>query len=616
MKTLVFFLALLALASLMPAQYPPLPKPLLLPVEMEETLPIVKSGSYFAEAVKIQDCPEDKDNPLGLCDNLLFGGMAMFVSQLSGNIHIKFFPPINNVAQFQITHPGGLTGDAVIERAPILYRIPITSPRFTDEERITTGTLDLTTGVAKTLDYRLCINSNVLEAYKRLNPQLTGCEVWLPGVYGSALGRFEPRADGLLDFTFFGSTFGPLSNNQAGKGDDKVRVPLPFCSAVGNCPGIEAPGSAVHPRVRLTTRAPQQNDCGAHCPDLPINTVQVFTASAYHTLMGDRFDRVNIPELGGGTVGWSHLSGRLYMQFGDRYGDLVPVAIWAVMPDGLLAAPPELPFPGFGLNMAGVDGHVKFPNYTYLATERALTNDPFDFAVGVFNARTGESIGDLVYRGFPVQNLLIFIQQMNVGRIPTDTFRFQGPASFERGPNGSLVFRYNGDIFLDFSTFAWPLPDYNPSRSFRAPQGATLDPFLKFQATSGGTPAVVVKSGDINEVSSFGDQVKLHYSIPCDASNPSFSFEYTNSSSEKHGGTFRMDTLSSASCTNARGSTAAPGEADILTFSGLGTWSKDSDRHLATVQISTAPDSKFFIVQIDGGLVSSADTALTQETTP
>jgi hypothetical protein len=337
-------------------------------------------------------------------------------------------------------------------------------------------------------------------------------------------------------------------------------------------------------------------------------------ASAYHTSMGDRFTHLNIPELGGPSVGWSHLSGNLHVQFGDRYGDLFPVAIWATVPDGVLVEPPPSPFPGFGINMLGVDGRVRFPNATYVATERVLVNDPFDFAVGVFNARTGKSVGDFVYRGLPFQTLFTVIQQLNAGRIPQDTFRFQGPASFERGPNGSLIFRYTSELFLDFSTFLWPTEDYNPARGFRAREGSVLDPFLKFQATVGGVPPRVIKTGEINEVSSFGDPVRLRYSIPCDIANKSFSFEYTNSTSASRGGAFRMDTLSAVTCTNARGSAAGPGDADIVTFSGFGTWSKDSDRHLATVQISTA--ARYFIVQIDGGLTSNADTILTAETEP
>jgi hypothetical protein len=304
------------------------------------------------------------------------------------------------------------------------------------------------------------------------------------------------------------------------------------------------------------------------------------------------------------------------VQFGERYGDLMPVAMWAAVPDGLLAEPPPAPIPGFGINMLGVDGVVKFPNYSYVAKERVWVNDPFDFTVGVFNARTGRSVGDLFYRGLPFQDLFAVIQALNAGRIPADTFRYQAPAQFERGPNGSMVFRYDAELFLDFSTFVWPLPDYNPSRGFRAPEGSVLDPFLKFQATAGGPRPTALKSGTIDEVSSFGDRVTLRYSIPCDTSNRNFSFEYVNASNETRGGTFRMENLASVTCTNARGSTAGPAQADIVTFSGFGTWSKDDDRHLATVQISTAPDSRFFIVQIDGGLLSNADTALTAETTP
>jgi hypothetical protein len=614
MRTTVLLAVLLAFPAAVFAQLP-LPQPLQLPPGLEQTLPISKAGSYFSEAVKIQDCPDDEDNPLGLCNNLLFGGMAMFISQLSGNIRIKFYPPVNNISQFEITHPGGMTGDPAVERAPILYEFPISSPTFTDEERLTQGRLNLITGEVTNLVYRLCISSNILEAYKNLNPSLTGCSVELPGIYGTAIGRFEQRTDGLLDFTFFGSTFAPLGNNHNGKGDNRVRVPLPFCPAPGNCPGLEAPGTSLRPRIRVSTREPDTVDCGLDCPNLPVNTVQVFTTSAYHSSMGDRFTRVNIPELGGGTVGSSQLSGRLYVQFGDRYGDLVPVAIWAMLPEGFLAEPPAFPFAGFQINMLGADGKVTFPNYTYEAVERVWVSDPFDFAVGVFNVRTGKSVGDFVFRGLPFQTLLTVILQLNAGRIPTDTFRFQGPAAFERGPNGSLVFRYDGGVFLNFSTFLWPTPDYNPAYGFRAGEGSLLEPFLKFQASAGGEPARAFKSGDISEVSHFGDPIRIHYSIPCDVSEKSFSFNYTNSADAPRGGTFVMDSLTAVSCTNAHGSAAGPGEADIVSFAGTGSWSKDTDPHLATVQISTAPGAAFYIVQIDG-VLSSADTALEGETFP
>ena len=67
------FLFLLTATQLL-AQNPA--APLLLPPGLQQTLPLVKSESYFADAVKIQDCPGDKDNPNGLCNNVLFGGFA------------------------------------------------------------------------------------------------------------------------------------------------------------------------------------------------------------------------------------------------------------------------------------------------------------------------------------------------------------------------------------------------------------------------------------------------------------------------------------------------------------------------------------------------------------
>jgi len=614
MKKLVAAVVLL-FAPLVPASaQPKLPKPLELPPGLEQTLPIATAGSYLSDAEQVQDCPEDKDNPFGLCRNVLFGGHVLFASPLSGSIHIRFYPPVNNVSKFEVSHLSGLEGEDLTERAPLLFAYRIKGILFTDAPVLSSGEVDLTTGVVSNLDYRVISLNNKLREYLKLYPVIKTPELDFPGIYGTALARFEQRSDGLLDFTFFGDTFVPTGNNLNGLLDDKVRTLLPFCGTAGYVCGMQAPGTTLRPRLRITTKEPAEETCGENCPDFPTNTVKVFTASAYHTSMGDRFTELDIEELGGGAVGWSHLNGRMNVQFGVRHGDLIPVAIWATVPEGFLAQPPPSPIPGFGIDMLGVDGRVAFPNYTYVATDRVFVNDPFDFAVGVFNVRTGKSIGDLVYRGLPFQTLFTVIQELNAGRIPQDTFRFQGPAAFERGPNGSLVFRYNGDVFLDFSTYLWPTPDYNPARGFRAPDGSTLDPFLKFQATAGGAAPVVVKSGQINEVSSYGDQVTLKYSIPCDISNKNFSFEYTNASSESRGGTFVLENLAAVSCTNARGSTAAPGDADVVTFSGFGTWSKDDDRHLVTVQISTA--AKYFIIQVDGGLVSNADTILTTETDP
>ncbi len=592
----------------------PLPVPLQLPPGMEETLTISSAGSYLADATKTEDCPDDKDNPLGLCNNMLFGGFTLFASPLKGSIHIKFYPPVNNVAKFEMSHMSGLIGEDAVERAPILFRYPIKGIEFVDAPQLTSGELNLTTGIVQNLNYRALSLNNKLRQYLRLYPVIATPELDFPGIYGTALASFEQRPDGLLDFTFFGDTFVPTGNNLNGLLDDKVRALLPFCGTAGYVCGMQAPGTTLRPRVRITTREPNDPPCGANCPNFPFGTTQVFTASAYHTSMGDRFTHVVIPELGGGTTGWSHLAGRLYIQFGPQHGDLVPVVVWAVVPEGVLAEPPPAPIPGFGINMLGVDGKVNFPNYKYVATDRVLVSDPFDLACGVFNVKTGKSVGDFVFRGLPFQTLLTLVLELNAGRIPQDTFRFQGPANFEQGPNGSLVFRYDSEVFLDFSTFLWPTPDYNLARGFRAGANSYLDPFVKLQATAGGTPATVVKTGQIDEVSSFGDQIKLTYSIPCDINNKNFSADYTNGSTEKRGGTFHLESLSSVSCTNSRGSTAAPGDSNLVTFAGYGTWSKDSDRHLLTVQVNSS--TKYFIVQVDGGSVSNADSILKTEISP
>ena len=590
--------------------------PLKLPPGMEQTLPISKAGSYIADAVKIQDCPKDDDNPLGLCNNVLFGGLAMYVSHLSGNIHIRFYPPVNNVSQFEVRHPGGLRADDAVMRAPQFYQFPVTGTVLTDPEEVIRGEVNLNTGEVRNIGYRLLAAGNLVESYKNLNPKFKSNELPFPSFYGaqiltrelhSSLMRLDQRPDGLLDFTFYSSSFLPLGNNQGGLGDDKVRIPLPFCSAPGVCRGMEAPGTSLHPRLRITTRAPRDPECGSACPDIPLNSTQIFTVSGFFASQGDNFD-LGIPELGLGLVeGRSHLQGRLVIQFGDRYGDSVPVAVQSVWAEGLLAEPPPSPIPGFMLNMLGFDEKLRFPNYTYEPKSVAFSADPYDVAVGILNLKTGKFLGDLVIRGLPVQDLLFAVQAVNIGRIPQDTFRFQGPASFERGANGSLIFRFDAGVFLDFSTLFWPTPDYNLSRAWPVGKGAELNPFFKIQATGGGVPAVAYKSGTVNEVSSFGDRINFSYSIPCDVANPSFSFVYTNSANADRGGTFTMETLASAVCTNARGSTAPPGEADIVTFSWFGKWSKDDDLHLATVQVSTPSNSRYWGVQIDGGLISNAN---------
>jgi hypothetical protein len=585
-----------------------------LPPGLQQTLPLAKSGSYFADAINVQDCPKDEDNPNGLCNNVLFGGLAMFVSHLSGTLQINFQPAVGNLAKFEIRHPSGLRGDDALQRAPQLYQFPVNGLMLTDTAEPIRGELDLETGEVSNLQYRMVVNGNLYREYRRLNPQLSSSVISFPGSYGSTiltrerhstLIRFTQRADGLLDFTFFASNFIPLGNNQGGRGDDKIRIPLPFCTQGEGCLAIQAPGTSLHPQLRISTKGPDGEACGTECPEFPSNAIRVFTATGYYTSTGDEF-HLAIPELGGDTEGRSHLQGRLVIQFGDRYGDSMPVAVRAVLAEGLMAEPPPAPIPGFGLNMLGFNEKLRFPNYTYQPKDVAFSGDPFDLAVGVLNLKTGKFIGDLMFRGFPAQDLLFAVQAVNAGRIPPDSFRYQGPASFERGPNRSLIFRYDAGVFLNFETLNFPDPTYNPNLGWPVGPGAELNPFLKIQATASAAPAPVVKSGSLAETSSFGDPIRIEYAIPCNVDNPSFSFLYTNSVNDARGGTFRMHTLASTTCTNSRGNPDVQDNANVVTFTGFGSWSKDSGLHLATVQVSTNPN--YWAVQIDGGLLSNANS--------
>lgn len=580
-----------------------------LPAELRQTLSIEPEGSYFGDGVRFADCPQDQDNPLGLCGNTLFGGYAMYLSQLQGDVTVRFDPPARDRARFEIEFPAPLRGRDVIMTAPQFYRFPVRNTVVSTSVRLTTGEVDLRSGEISNLVLNLDINNSFLEAVARLNPNLRAGTIAFPYVNGTAIGKFENRPDGLLDLTIFASTFVPTGNLLGG---EKVRMPLPGVSANGDPLGFEAPGSSLRPRLRLSTKRPTDPPCEAACPEIPHNTTVEFSAMGYHTSLGDAF-RLDISELGGDAVGRSHLAGRFEIQFGDRYGDVAPVSVWALPPGALLAEPPPSPLPGFGISLLGHNERLIFPNFTYEPKDVALSSDPFDTAIGILDLRTGRFLGDFVYRGFPAQDLLFTILALNGGRVPPDSFRWRGPARFERAPHGGTYFRMNADVFLNFGTFIFPEPDYNPARGWRAGPEGELNPFLNFEAYRAGDAPTGVRSGQYSGLrSSFGDTVALHFSIPCSGEGPA-SFEYTNAANAARGGTFRLETLAYVSCFNSRQSTLPPGACDTVSFTGFGTWSKDDEVHLATVQVSEAEGQFYWSVQIDGGLLSNANNKPPEE---
>ena len=112
---------------------PPLPTPLVLPPGNDEVLPIAKSSSYLGDAIRIVDCPDAKDEPFGTCGNLLFGGLALYNTHLTGKVRIHFEQPVNNIAHFEVTHPNDLVGDDVFMAAPQVYQFGVGQNRILDD---------------------------------------------------------------------------------------------------------------------------------------------------------------------------------------------------------------------------------------------------------------------------------------------------------------------------------------------------------------------------------------------------------------------------------------------------------------------------------------------------
>lgn len=583
-----------------------------LPPGLVQVLPVNEKLSYLGDAVRIVDCADDRDQPLGTCGNLLFGGLALTASPVRGLVQIRFFPPVDNISHFEVTFPGNLSGDDGVLKAPQFYELPVSENFVFDPFfEVSSGDLNLLTGEVTNFTFQAVFLNSFYQALQLVNPNLRGAAFAFPGPVGTAQGRFEQRSDGLLDFTLDASTFLPLGKDILG---DPVRFPLPFCGPLLQCGSVEARGTSLHPFIRLTTKegAGDEVACEEDCPDLPSNRVQEYTAFSHSTSFGDHF-RLNIPQLGGNATLRSHLQGRFQIQFGERFGDdLVPFAVSSLPPAGLIGEPPaEAPFPGISLGLIGHDDIVHFPLETYEFREHFFADDPFDLVVGVVDAKTGAVIGDLQYRGFFNQTVFEALIRMNPG-IPLASQRFLGPARFERGTNNQTIFRYRGEEVVRLPGVIFPRPDL--VTGWVAGPDSAFDIFLNFQAMHPVDAPVGVKTGSESDVlSSTGDRFSYSYSIPCDPAAGGASFEYTNTTG---GGTFRMQSLASVRCLNSRGSTSAPGDSDTVTFTGFGSWSADDQPHVATVQISTSPEFPYVSIMIDGGLVSNVDTRPAEEPIP
>jgi hypothetical protein len=586
---------------------PPLPTPLVLPPGNEEVLPIAKSSSYLGDAIRIVDCPDTKDEPFGTCGNLLFGGLALYNTHLTGKVKIHFEQPVNNIAHFEVTHPNDLVGDDVFMAAPQVYQFGVGQNRILDDfDEYSQGDLNLINGEVTNLTYLVFVSNSFYVYLENANPQLKPPPFTFPGGYGTSYAKFSQRPDGLLDFTFYGSTFLPLGSNVNG---DPVRVPLPFCGPYLNCANVQALGTSLHPHLALSTIPVNDAKCGDACPAIPASTIKEFTLNAAVSDIGDDFSGLNIPQLGGGAVGRSQLQGRVQIQFGQQNGNYVPVAFNALPPSGLLVPPPAFPISGLSLGWVGHDEFIHFPKLTYDVTATATTDDPFDLAIGELDVTTGKLVGGLLWRQFWTQSLLVAILNDNVGHIGVQSFFLRGPADFTKGDNNELLFRYQGTTLLNFTGAFFPAPDYtNTAGLLTSGAGSVLEPFNNIQAALvGDAPSQVMTASQTNLVSSHADSFSYSYSIPCAGQNQPATFTYTNNNAST-GGTFTMQNLVSVSCTNSRQSAAPSGTYDSIAFTGFGKWSKDDNPHVVTVQAVTSPVSPFFItIQVDGGSVSNVN---------
>jgi hypothetical protein len=591
----------------------PLPQPLQLPPGLVQELPLVRGESYFGDALHAMNCPNDPPGPdglppLGLCGNLLFGGLALTNSHLSGPVRIKFSPPVGGVSHFEVSLPQGLMGEDGTLEAPLFFRLPSKLNLVRDfPGLVSAGDLDLATGMVLNLQFYFSFFNTAIAALASVNPHFPFVPIQFPGLYGGAAARFDQRPDGLLDLTFYGSTFFPLGTHL---GPDVLRFPLPWSNVHAQCVGFPAPTTSIHPHIRITTRAAPavERQADAVPPRLPQNTIVELATRGHNSPFGDAFS-LDIPELGGEAVGRSHLMGRVQVQLGPYFGgDAVSVAVSSMPPGGYLSLQPPNPYAANGVSM-GLLGHdeiLHFPKQAYGLNDVFFADDPYDVPVGAASLASGRFLGDLLYRGFIGQDV-IFALAMLEPRTPKSSFGFRGPASLERGPDGGLVFRFTGDVLIPYPPgFKFPQPNLKDTFVVAGP--SHLDPYLWLQAIEAARAAGFYKQGkDRQVIASTGQVFSYRYVIPADPRRDEAFFEYVN---HTQGGTFRLLSLAWVSFFNSPGPEAGEGEYDTVTFTAYGTWSLDPKPapHVATVQFSTAPEAPYVSIQIDGGQTSNVNT--------
>jgi hypothetical protein len=573
--------------------------PLQLPLGLEQVLPLNTAASYFGDGIGAVNARDPKGVQWGTTGNWLFGGLVIVDSHLHGSVRIRFTPPVNNLTQFQIDFMGGFRGDDSVLAAPQFFKMAFQNNRVDDSPgAVSSGTLNLASGEVSNLAIYASYRSNALLALAASNPNFPSQPVF-PGQYGSAAARFEPRPDGKLDFSFYGSTYAPLGRD--------IRWPLNFVGPSGEFATVPAAGMVMHPHLSLSTKEPAPPRRGK-CPEVPFNTVQEFTLFSHNSAFGDAF-HLNAPHLGGPAKGRSHLLGRLQIQFGPRCGNSVPFAVWALPAGGMMASMGVSPiteaFPGrLSPGPQGFNENLRFPLRTYPLDDLSIISDPFDISVGAIDLSTGQSLNDLLHRAFISQDLIFALLRVEP-RTPKDSFFFRGPALLIKDGHSQNVFRFQGIVHIPYPEgFLFPHPDF--ATAFAVHGDSALDPFLWFHGIQANEKSGTIKEGGAQRIrSSTGDEFSYKYRLSGDPAAESVSFEYENHTQQ---GTFTMHSLAWIDFSDS--GTTDDSRADTVSFTGFGIWSKDGVRTLQQVaaQISTSPEKPYVGIQVASGDVSNVNT--------
>jgi hypothetical protein len=588
--------------------------PLQLPAGLEQVLSLNRQASFHCDAMRVVQCRRAEDIQWGKCGNNVFDGLAIFGSHLNGDLRFKFNSPVDQISHFEVSIDGQITGDDGVLATPNFLRFPLIAPRVIQSgQQLCAGDLNLISGDVSNLDCMGLFENSGLSILQSLNPRSFPSPPiirWKQGIkpqegYGTASARFQQRDDGRLDFLFHGTAFVPM-----GPG---FRFALPMGNPDGNFASLPASGTQLHPHLSLSTMERCSKRPPAGEPWIPTDCVCDFTADASHTSFGDDFT-LNHPDLGF-AQGRSHLAGRVMIQFGSRFGDLVPFSARMLPPAGSLnlanLSPLQDVFPGrLTRGMVGHDAVLRFTAQQYRQSDLYLLDDPFDIAVGAVNVYTGEVIGDFLHRGFLGQALFFALVRVEP-RTPQGSFEYRGPAWFERGPNGQIRFHFNGTVFLPYPEgFLWPLSDL--ANGVPIGPNSRLDPFFQVDAIYEPKQRFAQKQGSAKmQLAPTGDRFSYRYRVSNDPAMKS-EFEYENHSQEA---TFVMHSLTAVDFVGFRPDGR---EYDIATFAGFGRWSRDTTARprLANVQVSTVPGRHYISILIDGGHVSNVDTQLPSERPP